>query len=123
MTKVLVVDDDFSTTNLLKMLLELEGFHVAAYSDATGALDELEDGVLAAIIDCYLGREATGIELLRAIRSHDDESVRQTPVIMVSGDHRLADVVIEEGADRFLLKPYSPRELTREIQALTTASA
>lgn len=123
MSKVIVVDDDYGTTNLMRMLLEMEGFGVRTFSETTKALAAAEDGVTAFIIDCYLGKEASGVDLLRSIRAHDDAAIRQAPVIMVSGDQRLEAKVMAEGADRFLLKPYSPNDLTKEIQALIAADA
>lgn len=123
MQKVIVVDDDYGTTSLLRMLLEMEGFEVATFTDTTRAVNAAEDGVKAFIIDCYFGQTTQGIDMLRTIRAHSDAQIRYAPVIMVSGDERLAETVLEEGADRFLLKPYSPSELTREIQALLAAGA
>lgn len=123
MSKVIVVDDDYGTTNLIRMLLEMDGYSVLTFSETTRALEAAEEGVTAFIIDCYLGKNANGIDMLRSIRAHTDPGIRQAPVIMVSGDQRLAEKVITEGADRFLLKPYSPSDLTREIKALIAASA
>lgn len=123
MAKVIVVDDDYSTTNLIRMLLEMEGYAVSTFTDTDSALKEAEKGVSAFIIDCYLGKNTSGIDLLRAIRQHSATDVRDAPVIMVSGDHRLAKKVVDEGADMFLLKPYSPNDLTREVQDLITARA
>ncbi len=123
MVKVIVVDDDYSTTNLIRMLLEMEGYTVFTFTDTGSALREAEKGVSAFIIDCYLGKDASGIDLLRSIRQHTATDVRDTPVIMVSGDQRLAQKVVDEGADMFMLKPYSPNDLTREIQDLLTARA
>lgn len=123
MAKVIVVDDDYSTTNLIRMLLEMEGYVVSTFTDTGQALREAEKGVNAFIIDCYLGKDATGIDLLQEIRRHKNAAVRNAPVIMVSGDERLAERVVDEGADMFLLKPYSPDDLTREVQDLITATA
>lgn len=123
MVKVIVVDDDYSTTNLVRMLLEMEGYTVSTFTDTGSALQEAEQGVSAFIIDCYLGKDASGIDLLRSIRQHTATDVRDTPVIMVSGDQRLAQKVVDEGADMFMLKPYSPNDLTREIQDLLATRA
>jgi DNA-binding response OmpR family regulator len=123
MAKVIVVDDDYSTTALIRMLLEMEGYAVSTHIDAAGAMNEATADVSAFVIDCYLGKDAIGIDLLRAIRDHSDAAVRGAPVIMVSGDQRLADTVLSEGADRFLLKPYSPSDLTEQINELIAARA
>jgi len=123
MSKVVVVDDDYSTTSLIRMLLEMEGYVVSTFTETSSALAEAEHGVTAFIIDCYLGKNVSGIDLLRAIRQHTDPNLRAAPIIMVSGDQRLAETVMEEGADLFLLKPYSPSDLTREMQELIAARA
>lgn len=123
MTKVIVVDDDHSTTILIRMLLEMEGYTVSTYASTDGALTDAADGVAAFIIDCYLGKDARGVDMLRAIRTHSDADIRSTPIIMVSGDQRLAQTVLGEGADRFLVKPYSPSALARELHELVGAKA
>lgn len=123
MSKVIVVDDDYSTTNLMKMLLEMEGFQVSTFTDTARAMAEAENGVVLFIVDCHLGKQGSGLDLLHAIRKHEDAHLRSVPVIMVSGDHRQGEAVLEAGADRFLLKPYSPRDLTREIQELIATGA
>ena len=105
------------------MLFEMEGFAVSTFTDTADALAEAGEGVSAFIIDCYLGKNASGIDLLGAIRRHQDPGVSQAPVIMVSGDQRLSERVMDEGADLFLLKPYSPSELTREIKELIASKA
>ncbi len=123
MYKVIVVDDDYSTTSLIRMLLEMEGYSVSTFTDTSRGLAEAEDGVAAFIIDCYLGKDATGIDMLRSIRAHSNPGISEAPVIMVSGDQRLEETVLQEGADLFLLKPYSPSDLTRAIGALIAARA
>lgn len=123
MSKVIVVDDDHSTITLIRMLLEMEGYAVSTFANTDGALTDATDGVSAFIIDCYLGQDAGGVELLRDIRSHPQATVRNAPIIMVSGDQRLAERVLSEGADRFLLKPYSPSDLANVINELIAAKA
>ena len=54
MAKIIVVDDDYSTSRLVKMLLEMEGYDVVTSSEAGTALTEADAGVNAFIIDCYL---------------------------------------------------------------------
>ena len=123
MNRVIVVDDDYSTTSLIKMLLEIEGYEVFTFGEITKVMQAAEAGVTVFIIDCYLGKNATGIDLLRSIRRHPDAAVRNAPVIMVSGDERIAARVVSEGADLFLLKPYSPNALTTEIKELIASKA
>lgn len=121
MSKVIVVDDDYSTTSLVKMLLEMEGYEVITCSNRETALDEADERATAFIIDCYLGKNLSGIDILRTLRGHDDPTVRDAPIIMVSGDQRLEEEVMEAGADRFLTKPYSPGDLSTVIEDLVAA--
>jgi DNA-binding response OmpR family regulator len=121
MSKVIVVDDDHNTTNLVKMLLEMDGYEVTTCTDSKTALDEANEETTAFIIDCYLGKNMSGIDILRRLRGHDDPAIREIPIIMVSGDQRLAEEVLDAGADRFLIKPYSPANLGQEIEDLIAA--
>lgn len=123
MSRIIVVDDDQGTTSLVKMLLEMEGYSVAAFNTVRSVLEEADNGVSAFIIDCYLGKEASGIELLRELRVHDNRAVKEAPVIMVSGDSRVESEARAAGADHFMLKPYSPNELSREVKALLDGRA
>jgi two-component system response regulator CpxR len=118
MTKIIVVDDDHSTSRLVKMLLEMEGFTVLPVADAQQALEAAEHDVSAFIIDCYLSADESGIDLLRAIRQRQLDVRADIPVIMVSGDQRLEEEVIEAGADLFMLKPYLPGDLTKGVREL-----
>lgn len=123
MAKIIVVDDDYSTTALIRMLLEMEGYAVSTFTNTAEALTAATNGVSAFIIDCYLGKDAGGIDMLRAVRRHTDDAIRNAPIIMVSGDQRIAKTVMSEGADRFMLKPYSPNDLANEINQLIAARA
>jgi two-component system response regulator CpxR len=118
MSRIIVVDDDAGTSSLVRLILELEGYSVATFSDVKPALAEANSGVSAFIIDYYLGNEASGIDMLRSLRMHESGALKETPVIMVSGDHRVEEEVNEAGADRFMLKPYSPNELSRVVRGL-----
>lgn len=123
MSRIIVVDDDHGTTSLVKLLLEMEGYSVATFHNVKPVLDEARSGVSAFIIDCYFGQEASGIDLLRALRRHESMTVKEAPVIMVSGDSRMEREVKAAGADRFMLKPYSPNDLSREVKELIDGRA
>ncbi len=111
MPKVLIIDDDESTTSLLVTLLKLEGYQAFASRDWAGIpgvlIDEKPDFVL---MDCILA-DKNGIEILAEIRSNP--LFADLPITMTSG----MDLSYEsklKGADDFLLKPYSP-DLLLEI--------
>ena len=123
MTKIIVVDDDPTNAGLIKMLLELDGFQVIACSDEEEALAATQKETNAFVIDCNLARGATGIDILRKVRSDHTNAAKNTIVIMTSGDYRLEEETLEEGANQFLLKPYSPDILSKMLAELTTTGA
>jgi len=120
MGTLILVDDDRSSTTLLRMLLEMDGFEVVACPRTGQAIQAAEDGVDAFIIDIYLAQGEDGLDLLRAIRSGSTPAPKDCPVIMTSGDERRRGDAETSGANSFLLKPFSPSylsELLREMLA------
>lgn len=115
MTHVLVVDDDRTTTRLLTMLLEMDGFKVSQTPQAEAVLKlGRENQVDAFVIDCNLG-DYNGVDLLRQIRDTADLASKR--VIMTSGLD-LSHEAMGAGADYFLLKPFSPTELSEKLKEL-----
>jgi DNA-binding response OmpR family regulator len=119
MAKVIVVDDDPSTTTLVRMLLELEGFDVETSFNFEQALAAASAEVATFIIDCNLARGENGVDLLRAIRQGKTDAPNDVPAILVSGDQRLEQKALDAGASFFLAKPYSPVQLTEVVRLLT----
>lgn len=119
MKTIIVVDDDLTNTSLLQMLLEIEGYKVITCKNIAEALSAIEEeGADGFVVDCHLAGGISGLSLLRDIRAGETAVSANTVVIMASGDHRLEDESIDSGADRFLLKPYSPNELSSELSKL-----
>lgn len=118
MTNVIVVDDDPTNAGLLKMLLELDGFKVNSCTDFSEAKAATTEDTDVYVIDCNLARGASGIDILRAIRQDSLACLPSTIVIMTSGDYRLEQETLDAGANQFLLKPYSPNVLSKEIAEL-----
>lgn len=114
MSKVIVVDDDFTNVGLIKMLLELDGFTVSACTDIEQAY-QAATGADAFVIDINLSRGTNGLDLLRAIRAGQTAAQPNTVVIMSSGDYRRDTEALEAGANQFLLKPYPPQSLTEAL--------
>jgi two-component system KDP operon response regulator KdpE len=112
---ILAVDDEPRMTRFIRMNLELEGYRVTEAVDGLQALakvrDELPDLVL---LDVEMP-EMDGFETLRHIRQ-----VSNVPVIMLTVKGEEEDKVrgLELGADDYVTKPFSPRELTSRIKAL-----
>jgi two-component system response regulator RegX3 len=115
MRRVLVVEDEESYSDPLSYMLRKEGFEVAVAADGTEALEEFDrNGADIVLLDLMLPG-LPGTEVCRRIRRRSD-----VPVIMVSAKDSEIDKVVglELGADDYVTKPYSPRELVARIDAV-----
>jgi len=119
---ILVVEDEKEIRDLLAHYLRKEGFSTVLASDGEAAIlkarKEKPDLVL---LDILLPK-ADGLEVLRAIRS--DETIGRTPVVMLTakGDETDRVVGLELGADDYIPKPFSPREVVARIKAILRRS-
>jgi two-component system response regulator RegX3 len=110
-----VVEDEESYSDPLSYMLRKEGFEVAVAADGTEALAEFDrHGADIVLLDLMLPG-LPGTEVCRRIRRRSD-----VPVIMVSAKDSEVDKVVglELGADDYVTKPYSPRELVARIEAV-----
>src|SRR5690606_34645154 len=115
MTRVLVVEDEESYSDALAYMLRKEGYEVAVAATGPDALTEFErNGADIVLLDLMLPG-LPGTEVCRQIRQTSN-----VPVIMVSAKDDEIDKVVglELGADDYVTKPYSPRELTARIRAV-----
>lgn len=120
MNTLILVDDDRTNTQLVQMLLEMDGFKVIACPDSKRAREAAAGRVDAFVIDCNLSQGEDGIDLLRAIRDGKTGAPRSTPVVMTSGDDQRSAEAKENDASLFLLKPYSASYLAEELGQLLT---
>ena len=114
-TRVLVVEDEESYSDALAYMLRKEGFEVAIAADGHTALSEFDrNGADIVLLDLMLPG-IPGTEVCRQIRA-----TSSVPVIMVSAKDDEVDKVVglELGADDYVTKPYSPRELVARIRAV-----
>lgn len=118
MPKIIVVDDDQTNISLLKMLLEMDGFSVEACVDGAQAKRAAAQGVDAFLVDFNLAGGKSGLDLLKDVRAGQTSAAKNTLFIMASGDHRREAESHAAGADMFLLKPYSPTDLSEELSKL-----
>lgn len=118
MKTIVLVDDDPSNIGLLQMLLELDGYEALACKNIAEAKIAAAREPDAFVIDCRLAKGASGITLLEEIRAGETAVSTATIILMVSGDARLEEQSLNAGADAFLLKPYSPNELSKTLNAL-----
>ncbi|MGN6162894.1 MAG: response regulator [Marmoricola sp.] len=115
MTRVLVVEDEESYSDALAYLLRKEGFEVAIAATGPDALSEFDrNGADIVLLDLMLPG-LPGTEVCRQIRQ-----TSSVPVIMVSAKDDEVDKIVglELGADDYVTKPYSPRELVARIRAV-----
>ena len=114
-TEILVVDDDPEIRSLLKTCFEREGYDVIEAPDARSARAALGRGTISLItLDLTLGRD-DGLSLAREIRvSHD------VPIVILSGKGDTVDRIVglEVGADDYIAKPFSPREVLARVRAV-----
>lgn len=95
--RLLIVDDDLSTTQTFAQILKLEGYDVRTAATAESGLREIEAGRPDAIILDLRMPFINGLGLLYRLRA--GEPHRQTPVVIVTGDQCLDDAVIRELRD------------------------
>ncbi|MBA2773069.1 MAG: response regulator transcription factor [Nocardioidaceae bacterium] len=115
MTRVLVVEDEESYREALAYVLRKEGFDVAVAETGPGAIEEFaRNGADIVLLDLMLPG-LPGTEVCRQLRQ-----MSAVPVIMVSAKDAEIDKVVglELGADDYVTKPYSPRELVARIRAV-----
>jgi DNA-binding response OmpR family regulator len=112
-TQVLLADDDIELSGMLKEYLEREGYAVTAVHDGEAAV-RLAAGFQIVVLDVMMPR-LDGIEALRRIRGQS-----RVPVIMLTarGDDVDRIVGLELGADDYVPKPCTPRELAARLRAI-----
>ncbi|MGV8916242.1 MAG: response regulator [Pseudomonas sp.] len=115
---ILLVDDDQEIRELLQTYLSRCGFAVRTVGDGAGFRQALNDEPSDLVILDVMLPDEDGFSLCRWVRQHPRQS--QVPIIMLTASSDEADRVIglELGADDYLGKPFSPRELQARIKAL-----
>jgi CheY-like chemotaxis protein len=117
MPKVLIVDNDRTTVSLLKILLELDGHTVLIAGRPENLVEEVNQTAPDVVLMDVFLTGGDGLDLLRRLRAQPEQA--RLPVLMCSGMN-LAEECAAAGADGFLMKPYTPEQLT---QALADALA
>lgn len=115
MTRVLIVEDEASFSEALEFLLSKEGFSVITAATGTEALRKFEQGGIDLILLDLMIPEVSGTEVCRQIRAKS-----KVPIIMLTAKDSEVDKVVglEIGADDYVTKPYSSRELIARIRAV-----
>ena len=115
---ILAVDDEVHILELLKYNLETNGYTVITVETGEAALDLLSNEKIDAVLLDVMLPQIDGLEVLRRIRS--TEKIKKIPVILLTAKSDEFDKVLglETGADDYIAKPFSIRELQARVKAV-----
>jgi DNA-binding response OmpR family regulator len=115
MERILVVEDDHAVQKALKRLFESEGFEIEISSDGKAALDAFHKAMPSAIVLDLRLPLMSGRDVCREIK----QQAPALPIIVLSAASDVSDKVLllELGADDYVTKPFSPRELLARVRA------
>ena len=116
--RILVADDDIDIRELVEFKLSTLGHDIVAVTDGAAAIDACkQDRPDLAVLDVMMPG-MSGLDAIRVIRA--DPSLRDLPVILLTARAQESDVEtgFDSGADDYITKPFSPRELASRVQAL-----
>jgi two-component system, OmpR family, response regulator RegX3 len=118
--RILIVEDEESLADSVRYNLEREGYVVAVARDGRAAMEVFRSAPAALVILDLMLPEVSGLDVCRAIRAESD-----VPIIMVTAKDSEADKVtgLELGADDYVTKPFSVRELVSRVRANLRRSA
>ena len=120
---ILVVDDDAKIVRLVRTYLERDGFSVVTAGDGPAALAAIEEHQPALVVLDLMLPELDGRAVIRAVRR--DEEAGATPILVLSARGTTIDRIagLEDGADDYLPKPFSPAELVVRVKAILRRAA
>ncbi len=120
MTKILVVDDETAIATLLQYNLQQNGYEVTVASDGLSAYQKAKEQQFNAILLDLMLPEMDGMTVLKQLR----QDKVSTPIILVTakGDEFDRVLGLELGADDYITKPFSPREVVARLKAVLRRS-
>jgi phosphate regulon transcriptional regulator PhoB len=118
MKRVLLVEDDKDIVELVRYNLEKEGFQCVAVSDGLSGLAQVKKSPPDVLVLDLMLPKLSGLEICREVRR--DSGLNRLPLLMLTARGEEADRIVglELGADDYVTKPFSPRELVARIKAL-----
>jgi DNA-binding response OmpR family regulator len=121
-TKILIADDEPNILISLEFLMKREGYEVLLARDGQEALDLLRrERPRLVLLDVMMPRK-TGFEVCQEVRNDDD--LRATLILMLTAKGRETDVVkgLALGANAYMTKPFSTRELVQKVREMLEAA-
>ena len=121
--KILIIEDEKAVREMLCFTLKNNGFEILEAEDSNSALDVLKENEINLILLDWMLPGKQGIEISRIIRSSSE--IKDIPIIMLTAKSDESDKVLglESGADDYVTKPFSPKELVARIKALLRRTA
>jgi len=121
--KILIIEDEKAVREMLCFTLKNDGFEILEAEDSNSALDALKENEINLILLDWMLPGKQGIEISRLIRSSSE--IKDIPIIMLTAKSDESDKVLglESGADDYVTKPFSPKELVARIKALLRRAA
>ena len=118
MKRVLVIEDDKDIVELVRYNLEKDGYQVASSGDGTTGLAQVRKAPPDLLILDLMLPKLSGLEICKEVRK--DVSLNRLPILILTAKGEEADRVVglELGADDYVTKPFSPRELAARVKAL-----
>lgn len=122
-TKILVVEDELSISELIKFNLEKSGYEVVVADTGTMALELVEQFTYSLMLLDLMLPGVDGLEVCRKVKLNNKTA--SLPIIMLTARNEEIDKIIglELGADDYMTKPFSPRELLARVKAVLRRSA
>ncbi|HET7535915.1 MAG TPA: response regulator [Candidatus Didemnitutus sp.] len=116
--KILVVDDEPDVTDLVAYHLRAKGFHVEILNDATASISKARTIHPDLIILDIMMPHLSGIQICRILRT--DNKLAKVPIVFLTAKAESQDRIegLESGADDYLPKPFSPKELVLRVESI-----
>ena len=119
---ILIADDEPNQLELLSYNLEQAGFTVMQAKNGQDALEKIEDHAPDLVILDWMMPHLSGIELCRLLRSRSDTKMLPVVILSARGEEGDRTLGLDSGADDYMSKPFSPRELVSRVKALLRRS-
>ncbi len=120
---ILLVEDEAAIREMVEMTLAEHGYHVVGVPDSASALEKIYQSMPDLVLLDWMLPDLSGLDLARRLKQNAD--TREIPIIMLTARVEETDKVrgLEAGADDYVTKPFSPRELAARIKAVLRRAA
>ncbi|RYV01049.1 phosphate regulon transcriptional regulatory protein PhoB [Shewanella sp. OPT22] len=121
--RILIVEDELAIREMLTFVLEQHGFTTISAEDYDSAVSSIQEPYPDLVLLDWMFPGGSGIQFAKHLKQ--DEFTRQTPIIMLTARGEEEDKVkgLEVGADDYITKPFSPKELVARIKAVLRRTA